>query len=172
MNERGYPQPNRDAITEGQWVARPHPITEGLDLGLVPSGARGGRFYRYEARGDVAVEAGGLPVVATRTYGRGRVVAFATVGDGFIPRAVDPVKTRTYWDYWEYQYSLFARAVLWAARGEGALTLRKLVASAESGLSVVLSSRRPTDVVDRVAVPLPERRSARSCRALARPPGR
>jgi hypothetical protein len=147
VNERGYPNPNRDAITEGQWVARPHPITEGLDLGLVPSGARGGRFYRYEARGDVAVEAGGLPVVATRTYGRGRVVAFATVGDGFIPEAVDPVKTRTYWDYWEYEYSLFARAVLWAARGEGDLRIRKLVATAESGLSMVLSSRRPIDVV-------------------------
>ena len=147
VSDRGYPEPNREAITEGQWRARPHPITDGLDLDLVPSGARGGRFYRYEAKGDVAVEAGGLPVVATRTYGRGRVVAFATVGDGFIPEAVDPVKTRTYWDYWEYQYSLFARAVLWAAREEGDLSIRKLVATAESGLSVALASGRPREVV-------------------------
>jgi glycosyl hydrolase family 42 (putative beta-galactosidase) len=147
VSERGYPELARDAITEGRWTARPHPITDGLDLELLPSGARGGRFYRYEAKGDVVIEAGGLPVVATRTYGRGRVVAFASVGDGFIPQAVDPVKTRTYWDYWEYQYSLFARAVLWAARGEGELTLRKLVASAESGLSAVVSSSRPRDVV-------------------------
>jgi len=119
VSDRGYPEPNREAIAEGQWRARPHPIVEGLDLGLVPSGARGGRFYRYEARGDVAIEAAGLPVVATRTYGQGRVVAFATVGDGFVPEAVDPVKTRTYWDYWEYEYSLLARAVLWAARRRG-----------------------------------------------------
>jgi hypothetical protein len=147
VNERGYPTPNKEAMAEGEWVARPHAITEGLDLSLVPSGARGGRFYRYEAKGDVAVEASGLPVVATRAYGKGRVVAFATVGDGFVPQAVDPVKTRTYWDYWEYEYSLFARAVLWAAREEGDLALRKLVASAESGLSAVVSSRRPVDVV-------------------------
>ena len=147
INERGYPRPNRDAMAEGEWVARPHPISDGLDLSLIPSGSRGGRFYRYEAKGDVAVEAAGLPVVATRSYGRGRVVAFATVGDGFVPPAVDPVKTRTYWDYWEYQHSLFARAVLWAARGEGELSIRKLVATAESGLSLVLSSRRPSDVV-------------------------
>ena len=122
VSDRGYPELNREAIAEGQWRARPHPITEGLDLDLLPSGARGGRFYRYQAKGDVAVEAGGLPVVATRTYGKGRVVAFAAVGDGFIPEAIDPVKTRTYWDYWEYQYSLLARAVLWAARGEGDLS--------------------------------------------------
>jgi hypothetical protein len=158
VSERGYADPNGDAITEGRWVARPHAITDGLDLELVPSGARGGRFYRYEAKGDVAVEAAGLPVVATRTYGRGRVVAFATVGDGFVPPAVDPVKTRTYWDYWEYQYSLFARAVLWAARGEGDLALRKLVATAESGLSMVLACRRSRDVLVEASVRGPDGR--------------
>ncbi len=146
VSDRGYPEPNRDAIAEGQWRARPHPITEGLDLGLLPSGARGGRFYRYEARGDVAVEASGFPVIATRTYGRGRVVAFAAVGDGFIPEAVDPVKTRTYWDYWEYQYSLFARAVLWAARGEGSVRFQALTATRESGLTLVLASPGPRTV--------------------------
>ncbi|HSD66809.1 MAG TPA: hypothetical protein VLF95_08920, partial [Vicinamibacteria bacterium] len=138
VSDRGYPELNRDAIAEGQWRARPHPITEGLDLDLVPSGARGGRFYRYEAKGDVAIEAAGLPVVATRAYGRGRVVAFATVGDGLIPEAVDPVKTRTYWDYWEYQYSLAARAILWAARGEGPVRFRTLRVTPEAGLTLAL----------------------------------
>jgi hypothetical protein len=146
VSDRGYPEPNREAITEGQWRARPHPLTEGLDLDLVPSGARGGRFYRYEARGDVAVEAAGLPVVATRTYGKGRVVAFAPVGDGLIPEAIDPVKTRTYWDYWEYQYSLLARAVLWAARGEGELRIRALTATPDSGLALTLVSTVPRTV--------------------------
>ncbi len=139
VSDRGYPEPNQEAITEGQWRSLPHPITEGLDLSLLPSGARGGRFYKYEAKGDVAIEAAGLPVVATRAYGKGRVVAFATVGDGFIPEAVDPVKTRTYWDYWEYQHSLLARAVLWAARGKGDLSIGKLEATAESGLTLVLA---------------------------------
>jgi hypothetical protein len=146
VSDRGYPEPNREAIAQGEWRSRPHPITDGLDLSLVPSGSRGGRFYRYEAKGDVAVDAAGLPVVATRTYGRGRVVAFATVGDGLIPEAVDPVKTRTDWDYWEYEYSLLARAVLWAARGEGELALRALAATPESGLSLALVAKRPGDV--------------------------
>ncbi|HYN01204.1 MAG TPA: hypothetical protein VE359_02040, partial [Vicinamibacteria bacterium] len=140
VSDRGYPELDQEAITEGQWRARPHPITEGLDLDLLPSGARGGRFYRYQAKGDVAVEAAGLPVVATRTYGKGRVVAFAWVGDGFIPEAIDPVKTRTHGDYWEYQYSLFARAVLWAAREKGDLSIRRLGAAAESGLTLVLAA--------------------------------
>ncbi|HSD27641.1 MAG TPA: alpha-amylase family protein, partial [Vicinamibacteria bacterium] len=149
VSDRGYPELDRDAITEGRWRARPHPITEGLDLDLLPSGARGGRFYRYEAKGDVAIEAAGLPVVATRTYGGGRVVAFATVGDGFIPEAVDPVKTRTYWDYWEYEYSLLARAVLWAAREEGSVRFKALEATPENGLTLVLaSSRVPTVEVE------------------------
>jgi hypothetical protein len=148
VSERGYPELDREAIVEGQWRARPHPITEGLDLDLLPSGARGGRFYRYEARGDVAVEAAGLPVVATRTYGKGRVVAFATVGDGLVPEAVDPVKTRTYWDYWEYQYSLAARAILWAARGEGPVRFKAIEASAGNGVTIALTS--PT--VNRVEV--------------------
>jgi len=140
VSDRGYPELNQEAIAEGRWQARPHPITEGLDLSLLPSGARGGRFYRYEAKGDVAIEAAGLPVLATRRYGRGRVVAFATVGDGFIPEAIDPVKTRTYWDYWEYTYSLLARAVLWAAREKGALSIRTLAATADSGLTLVLAA--------------------------------
>jgi hypothetical protein len=148
VSDRGYPEPNQEAITAGQWRALPHPITQGLDLSLLPSGVRGGRFYRYEAKGDVAIEASGLPVVATRAYGKGRVVAFATVGDGFIPEAVDPVKTRTYWDYWEYQYSLVARAILWAARGEGSVRIRSLGAAHPSGVSLSLASpeRRHVDV--------------------------
>jgi hypothetical protein len=140
VNDRGYPEVNREAVTEGRWRARPHALAEGLDLEMIPSGARGGRFYRYEAKGDVVVEAAGLPVVATRRYGRGRVVAFATVGDGLIPEAVDPVKTRTYWDYWEYQYALLARAVLWAARGDGELRIRSLTATPQAGLSLVLAA--------------------------------
>src|SRR4030095_6477257 len=76
VNDRGSPEINREAVTEGRWRARPHPLVEGLDLEMIPSGARGGRIYRYDAKGDVAVEAAGLPVVATRTYGKGRVVAF------------------------------------------------------------------------------------------------
>src|SRR5437867_1838359 len=61
-------------------------------------------------------------------------------GDGLIPEAVDPEKTRTYWDYWEYQYGLLARAVLWAARGDGDVRIRSLTATPEAGLSLVLAA--------------------------------
>ena len=88
----------------------------------------------------MVVQANDLPVVATRTYGKGRVVAFATGGDGFIPDALDPWKTRTYWEYWEYQYSLLARAVLWAARGEPEARLRSLSLSSGAGAEVWLSA--------------------------------
>ncbi len=149
VSDRGYPEPNRDAIAQDRWeVARPHFITEGLDLDLIPSGERGGRFYTYQARGDVLVRAAGHPVLAVKTYGRGRVVAFAQVGDGFIPEPIDPVNTRTYWDYWEYEYALLARAVLWAARGDGEVRLKALAASAEEGLALTLATpaARPVEV--------------------------
>ena len=56
-----------------------------------PRARAGGRFYRYQAQGRRArSRPPGFPVVATRTYGKGRVVAFATVGDGFIPEADRP----------------------------------------------------------------------------------
>jgi hypothetical protein len=141
VSDRGYPEPNLEAITQARWeVARPHFVTEALDLDLLPSGERGGRFYKYEARGEVLVQAGGYPVVAVKAYGKGRVVAFAQVGDGFIPEPVDPVASRTYWDYWEYQYALLARAVLWAARGEGDLRIEASKASAGEGLALTLAT--------------------------------
>jgi hypothetical protein len=140
VNDRGYPEPNAEAITQARWeVTGRHFITDAIDLGLIPSGPRGGRFYRYEARGDVLVQAGGHPVVAAKAYGKGRVVAFAYVGDGFVPEPVDPIATRTYWDYWEYQYALLAKTVLWAAGREAGVRVTGLRASSEEGLRLTLS---------------------------------
>src|SRR5512139_1692551 len=86
VSDRGYPEPNREAITQARWeVAKSHFITDGVDLSLIPSGPNGGRFYRYQAAGEVLVEAGGHPVVAVRAYGQGRVVSLAWVSDGFVP---------------------------------------------------------------------------------------
>jgi hypothetical protein len=47
VNERGYPEINRDAVTKGKWErAEAHFITEGLPLELLPEGTIGGSFYR------------------------------------------------------------------------------------------------------------------------------
>jgi hypothetical protein len=146
VSDRGYPEPNREAILQGRWeTARSHFITDGLDLSLVPTGASGGTFYRYEPAGDVLVQADGSPVVAVRTYGKGRVVGLAWVSDGFVPEPVDPYETRVDWEYWEYEHALLARAVMWAAGREGDVQVRSFVASSE-GARLVVAARAPRAV--------------------------
>jgi hypothetical protein len=153
VSERGYPVLNEEAIAEGRWeVAADHFITRGLDTALLPTGGGGGRFYRYQPAGQVLLRAGGLPVLAVKSYGKGRVVAFAQVGEGFVPEPVDPVETRTYWDYWEYQYSLLARAVAWAAGRQPEVRIEGLRAAEVGGVALSLVSARPTAVDIEVAV--------------------
>ncbi|HZB46739.1 MAG TPA: hypothetical protein VE360_15895, partial [Pyrinomonadaceae bacterium] len=140
VNERGYPEINQDAVTKGRWeAAAPHFITEGLPLELLPEGNAGGSFYKYRAAGDVIIRSGEHPVAAVKTYGKGRVVAFAYVEEGFTPQSVNPFETKTYWDYWEYQYSLLSRAVLWAAGRDAGLRIDSLAADAAGRPSVKLA---------------------------------
>ena len=116
VKDDGYPELNKEAITQGKWeIAQPHFITRGVPLELLPEGVVGGRLYRYRAAGEVLVKSGDYPVIAVKTYGKGRVVALAYVEQGFMPEPADPVVSRIYWDYWEYQYALLARCILWAA---------------------------------------------------------
>ncbi len=146
VNERGYPEINQDAVTKGKWeVAQEHFITEGLSLDLLPEGNVGGPFYKYRANGDVLIRSGAYPIVAVKNYGKGRVVALAYVEQGFTPKSVDPVETKTYWDYWEYQYGLLARAILWATGREVGVRTRALTAG-PSTLKLALVSNAPRRV--------------------------
>src|ERR1043165_4107166 len=130
VNERGYPEVNRDAVAKGKWeLEQPHFITEGLPLDLVPEGTVGGSFYQYKAQGDVLIKSGTNPILAVKNYGKGRVVALAYVEEGFTPQSIDPTETKTYWDYWEYQYSLLARSILWAAGRETKVEIKSLAAN-------------------------------------------
>jgi len=136
----GYPQINREAITRGKWEAvKSHFITDGIPLDLIPEGVVGGQFYKYRAAGDVLIKSGDYPVLAVKTYGKGRVVSLAYVEQGFMPEAVDPVATHIYWDYWEYQYALLTRCLLWAAGRDAGLTLSGLSATPE-GAQFTLTS--------------------------------
>ncbi len=147
VNERGYPVRNAEAMDEGPWeVAGDHFITVGFDPALLPAGGRGARFYKYEARGDVLLRAAGHPILAVKSYGRGRVVAFAHAGEGFLPDPVDSVATRTYWDYREYQYALLARSVLWAAGRAPAVRLVSVRASADDGLALRIAADEAREV--------------------------
>jgi len=133
VNERGYPEINQDAVTKGKWeIAQRHFITDGLPLELVPEGHVGSSFYRYRANGEVLIKAGTNPLVATKLFGKGRVVALGYVEEGFTPQSIDPIETKTYWDYWEYQYSLLARSILWAAKREGDLQIETLTADSSA----------------------------------------
>jgi hypothetical protein len=146
VNERGYPEINQDAVTRGRWeAAAPHFITEGLPLELLPEGNAGGAFYKYRAAGDVIIRSGPHPVAAVRNFGQGRVVAFAYLEEGFTPQSVNPVETKTYWDYWEYQYALLGRSILWAAGRDSAVRVAALSAD-EGGVKLTLRSDAPRRV--------------------------
>jgi len=133
VNERGYPEINQDAVTKGKWeLAQKHFITEGLPLELLPEGSSGGSFYKYRANGDVLIKSGAYPIVAAKNYGKGRVVALGYTQEGFTPQSVNPVETRIYWDYWEYQYSLLARSILWASGRELDVHINELTATSDS----------------------------------------
>ncbi len=133
VNERGYPEINQDAVTKGRWeVGQKHFINEGLPLELLPEGSVGGSFYKYRANGEVLIKSGAYPIVAAKTYGRGRVVTLGYLDEGFTPQSVNPVETKIYWDYWEYQYSLLARSILWASGREVEVRIDLLTADAAS----------------------------------------
>ncbi|HSE25813.1 MAG TPA: beta-galactosidase trimerization domain-containing protein [Pyrinomonadaceae bacterium] len=140
VNERGYPEVNRDAVAKGQWqINQSHFITDGIPLELLPEGNTGGSFYKYRANGDVLVRSGESPIIATKNYGRGRVVALGYTEEGFTPQSINPYETRIYWDYWEYQYSLLARSILWAAGRQIQIQFKSLNADL-SGIKLSISS--------------------------------
>ena len=140
VNERGYPEINQDAVTKGKWeLAQTHFINAGLPLELLPEGNAGGSFYKYRAKGDVLIKSGTYPIVAVKNYGKGRVVALAYTEEGFTPQSINPTDTKIYWDYWEYQYSLLARSILWAAGRETAVQIKSLTAS-DTAVKLSLSS--------------------------------
>jgi Beta-galactosidase trimerisation domain/Beta-galactosidase len=133
VNERGYPEINRDAVTRGKWeLGQTHFITDGLPLELLPEGNAGGSFYKYSSNGDVLIKSGSHPIVAVKNFGKGRVVAFAYTEQGFTPESINPTESKIYWDYWEYQYSLLARAIFWAAGRATSVQIRSLTANPTS----------------------------------------
>ncbi len=140
INERGYPEINRDAVTKGKWeLGEAHFITEGLPLELLPEGTIGGSFYRYQSKGNVLIKSANNSIVSVSNYGKGRVVSMAYVEEGFTPQSINPVENKIYWNYWEYQYSLLARAVLWAAGRETSIRIESLSAD-EKGVKLSLNA--------------------------------
>jgi hypothetical protein len=96
-----------------------------------------------KARGEVLLEtASGLPVLAVRNAGKGRVVAFGYSEKGMIPEINNVFETGIQYPYHEYLWSLVARAVVWAAKREPASSLLEIQCDA-SGATVTVDNPPP-----------------------------
>jgi hypothetical protein len=103
-----------------------------------------GAFRKYKAAGGLIRL--GKSTGCSQDLWKGRVVALGYVEQGYLPEGVDPVETKTYWNYWEYQYVLLARSILWAAGRDGDLSLQSIGATAEAGTQLTLESRTAREV--------------------------
>ncbi|MFN0088136.1 MAG: beta-galactosidase [Blastocatellia bacterium] len=127
----------REGLDQTQWRAKgDHYITRGVPLDAFPWGHLS--VPSSEAAGDVLLETSrGTPVLAVKTVGKGRVVAFGYSERGMIPEVEEMFETGLRYAYHEYLWSLVSRAVVWAAKREPEGAIRGLQLSANS-LSVTL----------------------------------
>ncbi len=130
---------DRIGLDQTQWRAKgDHYITRGVPLDAFPWGHLS--VPSSEATGDVLLEtAQGMPVLAVKTIGKGRVVAFGYSERGMIPEVEEMFETGLHYSYHEYLWSLVSRAVVWAAKREPQAAIRKLQLSPKS-LSVTLEN--------------------------------
>lgn len=145
----GYVRIPPNALVAGhpRWqAAGDHPITRGVPLDLLPYGNM--ELYRYEANGEVILASEGGPVAAVKEFGRGRVVAFGYRNEDLLPALVG--SSFPAWEYWEYLYSLMARAILWAARRDTSAQLTSLVREGDAlGVQVTAVRRGPYSIAAR-----------------------
>ena len=117
-NELSPLEPVRRGARAQRWMAAAsHFITRHVPLEAFPYEQL--RHWESRARGEVILRTEtGDPVLAARSVGQGRVVAAAWEERGLIPLVLNQWRAEATGRYWEYMYSLLARAVIWAARKE------------------------------------------------------
>jgi hypothetical protein len=140
LDRRGHREVRPDAVTAGPWTrAAEHFVTANLPLEAFPTEEL--KHYRYRLGKEataLVVGAEGEPIIATKVYGKGRVVALGYLNTGLSP--VIDWKTFGQYDdhWWEYFYSLLCRSILWAAQREPTLKLLPMtVSSPPQGRSTV-----------------------------------
>ncbi len=121
----------RGNLDKSQWRTKgEHYITRGVPLDAFPWGHLS--VPSSEVAGDVLLEtSNGTPVLAVKTVGKGRVVAFGYSERGMIPEVEEMFETGLHYSYHEYLWSLVARAVVWAAKREPQASIRSLQPSAD-----------------------------------------
>jgi hypothetical protein len=108
-----------DQLDMSEWSpTKQHFITRGVAFEAFPWDHLGIIPYQNN-QGEVLLETGkGNPVLAVRKQGKGRIVAMSYPERGLLPRVDDPWLTELHYPYWEYMWSLVARAVIWASDKE------------------------------------------------------
>lgn len=121
----------------GQWAVKgPHFITAGVPFDVLPKSD----YARYEPQGDVLATAGRYPlIVAQDGPGEGRVVVFSYntgwQSSGNYSSGMTPwiESAGCAFDYWEYYYSMLAKAIVWSARKEPRAQLTALTTQVVGG---------------------------------------
>ncbi len=104
------------AVTTGEWQnARQSFITNNVPFATFPGDYL--KHYKYHLGPDselLVKGPEGEPIVATRMYGKGRVVALGYVNHGLSPDIDWEFLGKKNDHWWEYFYSLLGRSIMWA----------------------------------------------------------
>lgn len=103
-----------------------HYIVKDLPLDLLPFKAMSYQQYKVAEGAQVLIQSQrGDPILAIRPFGKGRVVTLAYRAFDMTPRIDQPGGSPppVEYDYWEIEYALLARCVLWAAARDTPVTL-------------------------------------------------
>jgi hypothetical protein len=146
LDRRGFREIRPDAVAAGPWKrVGEHFITANLPLEAFPADFL--RHYRYGLGKDstaLAVGAEGEPIIATKMFGKGRVVALGYVNVGLSPQIPWKILGGRDDRWWEYFYSLLCRSIVWAARGEPGMSLGPLSIVGETRQALALSIQNAT----------------------------
>lgn len=125
LDNHGFLQVRPDAIAPGAWrVVHPGFITDNVPFAAFPADYL--KHYKYRLGRDstaLVVGPGGEPIVATKMYGKGRVVALGYLNHGLSPVIDWSFLGRQDDHWWEYFYSMLGRSIIWAAQREPRMVL-------------------------------------------------
>ncbi len=131
IDVKGYLHPNPQTFGLGRWKrSRDHYIHRNVPIEIFPYEYM--HHFRYQpAPGAEVLISGesGEPIVATGSYGRGRVVGLAYYNYGLLPFVDRSIYGKIDDSYWEYVWSLLCRTIVWAAGREPVTSLGQLSVS-------------------------------------------
>lgn len=127
--------PAGEGELRGDWRAQgDHYLTRGVPVETFPGEFLQHRKYTPAEGAEVIATAAGNPTIAVRQVGKGRVVSLGYANYGLAPFLRWEAYGAVGDAWWETWYSLFARAVVWAAKKEPKAGLEEFtLSSAEVG---------------------------------------